>query len=137
MPPTTANRSEEESDMPLPRWLAEVNKRVFNRWELKRGVRPVLIHVGRTSGKTYETPLDAHRVEGGYIFICNYGSRSDWVQNVLAAGAARLRIGDTESELVEPRLLAAEEAIEQLPAGTKTPPRSMNVTEFLRMDLTG
>ena len=121
--------------MPLPRWLAEVNKRVFNRWELKRGVRPVLIHVGRTSGKTYETPLDAHRVDGGYIFICNYGSRSDWVRNILASGMASLRIGAERVDLVAPRLIAAEEALQQLPAGTKTPPRSMNVTEFLRMDV--
>ncbi len=121
--------------MPLPRWLAEVNKRVFNRWELKRGVRPVLIHVGRTSGKTYETPLDAHRVDGGYIFICNYGSRSDWVRNILASGMASLRIGAERVDLVAPRLITAEEALQQLPAGTKTPPRSMNVTEFLRMDV--
>ena len=123
--------------MPLPRWLAQINKRVFNRWELKRGVRPVLIHIGRTSGGTYETPLDAHRVDGGYIFICNYGSRSDWVKNIVASGTATLRIDGEEIDLVAPRLITAEEAIGQLPAGTKTPPRSMNVTEFLRMDVRG
>lgn len=121
--------------MPLPRWLAQVNKRVFNRWELKRGVRPVLIHVGRTSGRSYETPLDAHRVDGGYIFVCNYGSRSDWVRNIMAAGSARLRIGGDHVDLVAPRLVTEAEATEELPAETKLPPRSMNVTEFLRMDV--
>lgn len=50
---------------------------------MRRGARPVLTHVGRTSGKTYRTPLDAHRVEGGYVFILVYGPRSDWVRNVL------------------------------------------------------
>ena len=44
--------------MPLPRWLAHINKRVFNPMEVRRGARPVLIHTGRSSGKTYRTPLD-------------------------------------------------------------------------------
>ena len=76
--------------MPMPRWLARVNKRVFNPWEIRKGKRPVLIHAGRSSGATYETPLDAHPIAGGYLFIPMYGPRTDWVKNVMAAGAARL-----------------------------------------------
>ncbi len=72
--------------MPMPLWFGQINKRVFNKMELKRGVRPVLTHVGRSSGKVYRTPLDAHPVDGGYLFILVYGSGSDWVQNALAAG---------------------------------------------------
>ncbi len=34
--------------MPVPAWIAQVNKRLFNKVELKRGVRPVLTHVGTT-----------------------------------------------------------------------------------------
>jgi len=33
------------------------------------GARPVLIHTGRSSGKTYRTPLDAHRLTDGYLSI--------------------------------------------------------------------
>ena len=72
--------------MPMPRWLAQVIERVFNRIEIKRGVRPVLIHVGRVSGTTYLTPLDAHPVADGYLFIPMYGPRTDWVKNVMATG---------------------------------------------------
>jgi hypothetical protein len=60
--------------MALPRWLAQINKRVFNPIEIRRGKRPVLIHVGRTSGKTRHTPLDAHRLPDGYLFIPMYGA---------------------------------------------------------------
>ena len=70
--------------MPFPRWLAHVNKRVFNPIEERRGARPVLIHTGRTSGKTYRTPLDAHRLPDGYLFIPMYGPRTDWVKNAMA-----------------------------------------------------
>ena len=120
--------------MPLPRWLAQINKRTFNRLELKRGKRPVLIHEGRSSGKTYYTPLDAHPVDGGYMFIANYGTRSDWMRNILAAGSARLRIDGRELALASPRLLDEKEAWELLPEGTKPLPKSMNITDFVRMD---
>lgn len=107
--------------MPLPRWLAQINKRVFNPSELKRGIRPVLTHVGRSSGNTHRTPLDAHPVDGGYIFIVMYGSHSDWVKNVLAAGTAKLEIDGDEFELMSPRLVSKGEAWQLLPATTKGP----------------
>ena len=30
----------------MPKWVAKVNKRTFNKLELKRGKRPVLTHAG-------------------------------------------------------------------------------------------
>lgn len=121
--------------MPVPMWVAKVNKRVFNPLELKRGVRPVLTHVGRSSGKTYRTPLDAHPVEGGYMFIVMYGSDSDWVQNVLAAGSATLAKDGDELELGSPRLISKEAAWRLLSATTKAPPGFLRVTEYLQMDV--
>ena len=123
--------------MPVPMWVAEVNKRGFNRLELKKGVRPVIGHVGRTSGRTYHTPLDAHPVDGGFVFILMYGSNSDWVQNVLASGTATLRVGDEAYELDTPRVIAADEAWQQLDESVKAPPAFLNVTEYLRMDACG
>jgi deazaflavin-dependent oxidoreductase (nitroreductase family) len=121
--------------VPMPRWWTHINKRVFNPVELRRGVRPVLTHVGRASGTTYRTPLDAHPVEGGYVFILVYGSRSDWVRNALAAGHARLRIDGRDLELTAPRLISSDEAWAAIGEGVKRPPGVLNITEYLRMDL--
>ncbi len=121
--------------MPMPRWLARINRRVFNPIEIKRGVRPVLIHVGRSSGKTYQTPLDAHPVDGGYLFIPMYGPRTDWVRNILAAGTARLRIEGRELELESPRLVEMDAAWGLLPPTTKVPPGISEELGLLRMDL--
>jgi deazaflavin-dependent oxidoreductase (nitroreductase family) len=121
--------------MPLPRWLAQINKRVFNPREIRRGVRPVLIHVGRSSGTIYRTPLDAHPVLDGYLFIPLYGPRTDWVQNVLAVGTARLSIGGEEMRLVFPRMVMKKDVWPLLPASTKTPMGISEETELLRMDL--
>ena len=121
--------------MPMPRWWTRINKRVFNPMELRRGSRPVLTHVGRSSGAVYRTPLDAHPVDGGYVFILVYGSDSDWVRNVMAAGHARLAIGGEDVELTRPRLIAEDEAWRILDSQVKRPPRVLRVTEYLRMDL--
>ena len=123
--------------MPMPRWWGQINKRLFNPRELRRGVRPALTHIGRASGKTYRTPLDAHPVDGGYLFILVYGSGSDWVRNVLKAGHARLAIDGEEVELTAPRLVDEAEAWQALPGTVRRPPRFLRITEYLRMDLAG
>lgn len=121
--------------MPMPRWLAKVNRRVFNPIEIRRGVRPVLIHVGRSSGTVYRTPLDAHPIDGGYVFIPNYGPRSDWVRNILAAGSARLRLGDDELALTSPEMVRKADVWPSLRPGTKTPPGIKDDSMLLQMSL--
>jgi deazaflavin-dependent oxidoreductase (nitroreductase family) len=120
--------------MPFPRWLAQVNKRVFNPIEERRGARPVLIHTGRSSGRTYRTPLDAHRLPDGYLFIPMYGPRIDWVKNLLAAGEARLLIDGSEIELSSPQLVTKDDIWPMLPTTTKTPPSIKGQSKLLRMD---
>ena len=118
--------------MPMPRWLGHVNKRVFNPPAIAGGKRPVLTHVGRTSGRTYRTPLDAHPVEGGYVFILVYGPGSDWVRNVLAAGSASLRVDGKDIPLTTPRLVGQD----ALPDDVSRPPKFLRIHDVLRMDVT-
>ncbi len=77
----------------MPRWWRHINKQLFNRRAIASGRWPVLTHLGRTTSVTYHTPLDAHPVSGGYLFVLVDGPGSDWVQNVLTAGRVRLRAG--------------------------------------------
>jgi hypothetical protein len=62
-----------------------------------------------------------------------YGSRSDWVRNVLAAGTATLEIDGGKVDLVDPVVITADEAFERLPAGAKRPPKLLKIDEFLAM----
>jgi len=121
--------------MPMPRWLAHINKRVFNPIEVRRGARPVLIHTGRTSGKTYRTPLDTHPLPDGYLFIPLYGPRTDWVKNVLAAQAARLCVDGHEIELQSPRLVKKKDIWPMVPTTKESYPGITGESELLRMDL--
>lgn len=121
--------------MPMPGWWRQITKRLLNPGELEGGIRPVLTHIGRSSGRTYRTPLDAHPVDGGYLFVLVYGSRSDWVRNVLAAGRVQLTINGQDLELVSPRVIDGNEVRRILPATVRPPPRILRITEYLRMDV--
>lgn len=47
-------------------------------------------HVGRRSGKPYETPIIASQVADGFIVELTYGPNVDWYKNVVAAGGCTL-----------------------------------------------
>ena len=120
--------------MPYPRWLAKVNKRVFNPREVRRGEKPVVIHVGRSSGAVYQTPLDAHPTRSGYVLVVRYGPGSDWVRNILAAGEVTLRVDGEEHRLVAPQLVSQHEAVDQLAAGLEPGSDFFKAEHFLLMD---
>jgi hypothetical protein len=46
----------------------------------------IVRHIGRRSGKVYETPIIARLVEDGFVIELTYGHDVDWHKNVLAAG---------------------------------------------------
>ncbi len=50
----------------------------------------VIRHVGRTSGRPYETPVNAVTTDDGYVIALPYGLNTDWLKNVLASGTATI-----------------------------------------------
>ena len=67
----------------------------LNRWTTRlaragRGRFSLVRHVGRTSGKQYETPIIVAPAEGGFIAELTYGENVDWYRNVVAAGGCEL-----------------------------------------------
>jgi hypothetical protein len=89
---------------------------VVNPYLVRRGLSGsgpselgTLEHVGRRSGIRRLTPLHPVRTENGFRFVVPLGERSEWVQNVVAAGHCRMQLHDVVYELDEPVLLAASE----------------------------
>jgi deazaflavin-dependent oxidoreductase (nitroreductase family) len=75
--------------------------RVFNKYAA------VIRHIGRRSGKTYATPVVADRVTDGFILPLPYGTRVDWLRNVLAAGRATIQVSGHAYDVVEPEIIDA------------------------------
>lgn len=120
--------------MPYPRWLAKINKRLFNPREVRKGRYPVVTHLGRSSGTTYRTPVDAHPTVDGFVLVVRYGPESDWVRNILAAGRATLRVDGVDHELHRPRLVSQEDAVGLLPAGYEPDPDFSKAEDYLLLD---
>lgn len=45
----------------------------------------IIRHVGRKSGKVFETPIIARRAADGFVIELTYGPNVDWYKNVQAA----------------------------------------------------
>ncbi len=68
---------------------------VGNPWQMRTAgsqgaYASVIRHVGRTSGRSYETPVGAVGTDDGFVIALPYGSHADWLKNVLAAGSATI-----------------------------------------------
>jgi deazaflavin-dependent oxidoreductase (nitroreductase family) len=61
---------------PLTRWLARSSFGPFT----------IVRHIGRRSGKLYETPIIVSPIDDGFVIELTYGPDVDWHKNVLAAG---------------------------------------------------
>ena len=92
--------------MPLPRAIAKANRNGLNRITRRfAGVIPpfmLLRHVGRASGKPYETPIMAFRTREGFVIALTYGPGTDWQRNLEAAGAAEAVYGRRRYTLSAP-----------------------------------
>jgi deazaflavin-dependent oxidoreductase (nitroreductase family) len=78
----------------------------------------VIKHLGRTSGKEYETIVTAYRKDSVLAIGLMHG-KTNWVKNVLAAGEADIRVGRKDLHLANPRVLPAgtvDPALPKVPA---------------------
>jgi deazaflavin-dependent oxidoreductase (nitroreductase family) len=95
--------------MPIPVRVARWNKAGLNR--AVRHVAPrmaglgLIVHRGRRSGRTYQTPVTTFPTENGFIIALTYGAENtDWVKNVQAAGGCELRTRGRVVQLDAPRV---------------------------------
>jgi deazaflavin-dependent oxidoreductase (nitroreductase family) len=91
----------------------------------------VVEHVGRTSGRRYETPVVATEIDGGYAIALPYGPNTDWLKNVLAAGRATLQFGGAVHDLREPRLVGIHLVDDQFAAKERRLHRLFGVRDAL------
>ncbi|PEG57662.1 nitroreductase family deazaflavin-dependent oxidoreductase [Mycolicibacterium boenickei] len=93
------------------RIIAQFNKYVTNPlqrlWAPWLPYMAVIEHTGRKSGKPYRTPVMAFIDSRSVRVVLNYGTQSDWVRNVRAAGAADVVHRGRRYRLSEPRIIPA------------------------------
>jgi deazaflavin-dependent oxidoreductase (nitroreductase family) len=126
--------------MPIPRQVRRWNRVGLNR--VSRHVAPhvpglgVVIHKGRRSGRTYQTPVNVFGVDGGYVIALTYGQDTDWVKNVMADGRCELRTRRRLIPLTSPELFRDETRRDIRPAERQVL-RLLGVADFLSLKTAG
>ena|SRR5438105_14812905 len=124
--------------MPAPRWLAGLNRVGLNRITRRVATRlpgfGVIVHRGRKTGRLYRTPVNVFARPGGYGVALTYGTDSEWLRNVLAAGACVLETGGRRMELVHPRVVH-DPTRRPVPPSVRLILGLLNVFDFLDLAL--
>jgi len=123
--------------MPIPDRMRQVNKVALNKvtgplaqWLPGLGV---VVHRGRKTGRPYRTPVNVFpRPAGRYVLALTYGSDTDWVKNVMAAGGCELVTRGKHIELTAPRLFHDEDRSET-PVVGRTLLGLLHVYDFLEL----
>ncbi len=100
-PPPSIMHRVSLATMGLARPLA--GRRIFPLWA-------VLEHRGRTTGTVRHTPVVALHTPGGFVIPMPFGPSTQWTQNVLAAGGARLRWKGRDWDVTAPHVVGFEDA---------------------------
>ena len=70
----------------------------------------VVRHVGRRSGRTYETPVVAVENDDSFLIALPYGERTDWMKNVVASGEAAVVAHGRTFGVDQPKVIPMTEA---------------------------
>jgi deazaflavin-dependent oxidoreductase (nitroreductase family) len=127
-------------DPKLARRIARFNKRFTNRLTgpLARYLPGfgVITHVGRRTGRTYETPVNVFARDEEFIFALPYGRDAQWVRNVLAADGCELMTRGRRHRLIRPEVFHDER--HRRAAGIARPIlRLVGANDFMRLQRAG
>ena len=70
----------------------------------------VIRHIGRRSGRTYQTPVIAVQHGESFVIALPYGQSTDWLKNVLAKGSAAIVTHGHTYEVDRPEVIPMAEA---------------------------
>lgn len=113
-----------------------INKKVFNPRQMRSAGTPgayagVIHHVGRRSGRSYETPVVPFPADDGFVIVLPYGTRPDWVRNVLAAGTATIVHEGRTYEVGDPEVVSVDSAPCEFPESERRGMRRFGNTQCL------
>jgi deazaflavin-dependent oxidoreductase (nitroreductase family) len=121
------------------RWLARINIVFTNRMtSLFAGWLPgfgILTHIGRKSGKVYQTPVNVFRASNGFIIALTYSSESEWVKNVLATGGCRLKTRGKKYQLSAPKVVR-DPTRRRFPVPVRVVLRIVGADEYMELSKT-
>lgn len=116
------------------RRLARATKRfpLKTAWTTGASVS-VVRHIGRSSGREFDTPVQPVVTAEGFLVALPYGSNSDWVRNVLARGNATILHHGTAYRVGHPEVVPLDQVEDQFSTKERRTHRLFGVTECLML----
>jgi deazaflavin-dependent oxidoreductase (nitroreductase family) len=93
----------------------------------------VIHHTGRTSGRSYATPVQAVPIDDGFVIALPYGLSADWLRNVLASGAATIERDGRSYDVDRPEVVPLSTVQQQFSAADQRAHRLFGVDQCLRV----
>lgn len=114
------------------------NKYITNRItrgfaNFSRGPFALMRHVGRRSGKTYETPIMVWPAADGFIIALTYGPEVDWYRNILAAQHGTILWHGRAYTLEKPEPVDVQTALPAFPPFVRQILRRFGTQHFISM----
>jgi len=114
------------------------NKHYFNKLVhrfagVSRTPFALIRHVGRRSGKPYETPIIVMPQGNGFVIALTYGPQVDWYRNVQSAGQATLLWHNKEYALKQPEPITPQAGLSAFPPPFRQILGLLGTRDFVRM----
>ena len=93
----------------------------------------VIRHRGRVSGRSLETPVGVVAADDGFLIALVYGSRTNWVQNVLASGSATVVHEGQTYQVDQPEIVAMQAVAARFTSSDQQGFRLLRVDQALRV----
>lgn len=90
-------------------------------------------HTGRRSGKQYATPVVAERLADGFVVPLPYGTRVDWLLNILATGRASISSQGKSYDVVQPEVIDAAVATRLLSTERQRDFARLGIEHYLKV----
>jgi deazaflavin-dependent oxidoreductase (nitroreductase family) len=91
----------------------------------------IVHHVGRKSGRRYQTPVLAFPTDEVFVTPLPYGTDTDWCLNWVEAGEGVVQAGGHRTAVANPRIVSADEALPLLPAVLRPGLRLLGLPGFM------
>jgi deazaflavin-dependent oxidoreductase (nitroreductase family) len=91
----------------------------------------IVEHVGRRSGREYQTPVGAYPLGDGFVVAILYGVHSEWVRNTFAGGGFTLRTKGRDYLLERPEIVPASHALAAYPRLWQWTLRRQKIDQFV------
>ena len=98
-----------------------------------RGPFAVVHHVGRRSGKPYETTIMIWQMGDEFVIALTYGPDVDWYRNLVAAGHGTLLWHGKRYAIEKPEPIDVKTALPAFPPTFRPLLRLLGVQHFLRV----